>query len=123
MNIVVTSPKGIDIMHKVRNPYDSFWTLKRKPKNLKKGDIVWIVKDGRVIGGFYVGRIAYAKNPVRDAIGHNPSGVWRIWFDGLIEEDELVEMGILNENYEGLIEVRGFQGFRYQWWETKEVKP
>lgn len=120
MNIVVTSPKGTDIMHKIRNPYDSFWVLKRKPKNLKKGDIVWVVKDGVVLCGFYVGRIVYAKHQLKKALWYNPSHIWRIWFDGVISEDELVEMGILDENCEGVIKVKGFQGFRYQWWEVKK---
>ena len=101
-------------MHKVENPFDSFWTFKRKPTKLKVGDIVWVVKDGVVLGGFHVRKITFSKNPVKDAFGHNPSNVWRVWFGGLIEDDELVEMGILDENYEPTIKVRGFQGFRYQ---------
>jgi len=116
MNIVVTSPKTVDITHKVEDPYNSFWSLKRRPKKLKVGDIVWIVVKGAVVGGFTIRKIIRAKNPVRDAIGHNPSDCWRIWFEENVDYNELVEHKVLSSDGDFLIEVRGFQGFRYQWW-------
>lgn len=122
MNIVVTSPKTVDLMHKVEAPSESFWSLKRRPKKLKVGDVVWIVKNGYVVGGFSVRKIVFAKNPVRNAVGHNPSEVWRIWFGELIDDVELQEYGILDEKGDPQIKVRGFQGFRYQWWTRKEAE-
>lgn len=116
-NIVVTSPKGRDLMHKIEDARNSFWSLKRKPKRLSVGDIVWVVKYGAVHCGFYVRKIVRAKNPLRNVVGHNPADCWRIWFNSLIPEDDLVDMGILDgEDYNPLIKVKGFQGFRYQWW-------
>lgn len=117
MNIVVTSPKTVDIMHKLEDPSNSFWSLKRRPKKLKVGDIVWIVKNGRVIAGFYIRKIVYSKLPVKYAIGHNPPGCWHIWFSGLVPDQELEEeFGVIDEKGNAIIGVKGFQGFRYQWW-------
>lgn len=116
MNIVVTSPKDVDIKHKVDAYRDSFWSLKRRPKKLKVGDILWIVKNGFVVGGFYIRKIVYGKNPVRDAVGHNPAESWRLWFRCLVPDQELEQKGIIDETGDPLIKVRGFQGFRYQWW-------
>ena len=116
MNIVVTSPKNQDLLHKVEDPFHSFWSLKKRPKQLKVGDIVWVVKNGRVVAGFLIRKIVHAKKPVRNAIGHNPEDCWRIWFGGLIPDDELEELGVLDERGNPRIEVKGFQGFRYQWW-------
>lgn len=121
-NIVVTSPKGTDLMHKIENPYDSFWTFKRKPKKLKVKDIVWVVKDGTVFVGFTVRKIVFSKNSVKYARGHNPSNVWRVWFECRIDEEELQEMGILDEDWEPTIKIKGFQGFRYQWWGSDEKR-
>ena len=116
MNIVVTAPKVCDLFHKVQKIQRAFWSLKRKPKNLKVGEIMWIVQSGAVIGGFRIRKIVFGKNSVKGAYGPNPSKTWRLWFSEVISDDELVEMGILDKNYEGTIKVRGFQGFRYQWW-------
>ena len=112
----MTSPKQEDILHKVENPQDSFWTFKRKPTKLKVSDIVWVVKNGFIVGGFYVRRIVYAQNPVRYAFGHNPVNVWRVWFSGIVPDEELEEFGILDEKGNPKIKIKGFQGFRYQWW-------
>lgn len=119
MNIVVTSPKGADLTHKVKKPWDSFWSLKRRPKKLRVGDIVWVVKNGRVVGGFYVRMIVHAKNPVKHASGHNPPDCWRLWFSDTVPDNELERFGVIDKKGEPLIKIRGFQGFRYQWWKEK----
>lgn len=116
MNIVVTSPKTTDIVHKMKDPYNSFWSLKRRPKKLNAEDIVWIVKNGYIIGGFRVRKILHAKHPVKYATGHNPSDCWRIWFDSLVGDDELLYYGVLDKEGNSTIKIKGFQGFRYQWW-------
>lgn len=116
MNIVVTSPKTQDLTHKSRNPYDSFWSLKKRPKNLIIGEIVWVVKNGRIVCGFYIRKIVYAKHPIKYAEGHNPSESWHIWFGGLVPDEFLEKHGILDSQGNPCIFVKGFQGFRYQWW-------
>jgi len=116
-NVVVTSPQNMDLEHKLDDPHNSFWTFYRKPKKLQVDDIVWVVKNGHVVGGFYVRQIVFAKEPIRNAEGHNPGNCWRVWFDSQVDEDTCIEQGVLSQDTtEFLINVRGFQGFRYQWW-------
>jgi len=103
-------------LHKVEDAANSFWSFKRKPKQLNVGDILWIVKNGAVVGGFYIRKIGFGRRPVKNASGHNPINCWRVWFSGIVPEQELEDMGIIGETGDPLIEVRGFQGFRYQWW-------
>ena len=123
MNIVVTSPKDVDFEHKLDDIENSFWTLPRKPKNFKCGEIIWIIKNGVIVGGFYVRQIEKISQPVEDAVGHNPANGYRFWFECEIGEDEAVENGILDGNtFDFLIKCRGFQGFRYQWWKPKEAE-
>lgn len=116
MNIVVTSPKTVDLTHKVRNAPEAFWSFKRRPTKLKNGDVVFIVKNGYVVTGFYVRSIVYAKHPVKYAFGHNPSDCWRVWFRSVVPDEELEDLGVLDEKGSPQIKIRGFQGFRYQWW-------
>lgn len=123
MNIVVTSPKDADLMHKLDDVENSFWALRSKPKNFRPGEVIWIVKDGHVVGGFYVRQIEKISEALEDAEGHNPSEGYRFWFECEIGEDGAVENGILDGNtFDFLIKCRGFQGFRYQWWKPKEAE-
>jgi hypothetical protein len=122
MNIVVTSPKDTDLMHKLDDIENSFWTLHSKPKNFKAGEVIWIVKDGDVVGGFYVRQIEKISKALEDAEGHNPSQGYRFWFDSEVSEDDCVAYGVLSEHGDFLVKVRGFQGFRYQWWKEKEAE-
>jgi len=122
LNIVVTSPKDADLSHKLDDVENSFWSLAHQPKNFKVGEIIWIVKDGHVVGGFYVKTIEKIDSALEDAEGHNPCKGYRFWFEAEVDDYTLVDFGVLDKNTLDLaIKCKGFQGFRYQWWAPKEV--
>lgn len=81
-----------------------FWTFARKPTMLKVGDRMHFVKHGRVESSMRVFRIEQDTSQKCDVTE-------RVWEGGLIAYmDDLQYHGTV-------IESKGFQGFRYKWWD------
>ena len=111
MDIVVTIPK-----HEYKNDdletadYLSdvgsrqFWAMNRFPKKLCVGDRIHFVKNGRVESSMEVLEI-------RRDVHQRCSTTGRVWqAECIIYMDDL-------QYHKTVIEARGFQGFRYKWWE------
>lgn len=110
MDIVVTIPKSEYKNDDLETEYLNnnsdafqFWTFKRFPKNLNVGDRIYFVKNNKIESSMRVIRIPDYVQEVCEVTG-------RTW------EGKFVYMNDLR--YENLpFEVKGFQGFRYKWWE------
>ena len=114
MDIVVTIPKS-----EYRNDdketelyktgeYEQFWTLNRMPKNLSEGDRVYFVKHGQVDSSMKVIRIEKDSSTRCEVTGREWKGNCQLFLSDLQEES--------NE-----INVKGFRGFRYRWWEVGDT--
>lgn len=110
IDIVVTIPKSEyknndledrDIKEK---GYSAFWTLSRTPKNLCEGDRVYFVKDSKIYSSMKVIEIIQNSRTACETTGREWSGDCQIFMDDF-----------KIENLD--IQIKGFQGFRYKWWE------
>lgn len=110
MDIVVTIPrteyKNDDMENKFIKDNDnaySFWTLSKIPKKLEVGDRVYFVKNNRIDSSmeFYMSEVN-AENYC-EVTNRSWQGCTLYMHDRR------------KENLD--IEVKGFQGFRYKWWE------
>jgi hypothetical protein len=110
MDIVVTIPKSEyendDLENKkiIEDGHFAFWMLNRKPSNLKVGDRVYFIKNNRINSSM---RIIDIEKDVSE-ICETTNRAW----------NGKVELMMNDLRFENLsIEVKGFQGFRYKWWE------
>lgn len=115
MDIVVTIPKSeyehddSETEFLLQNPdYFQFWTLSKVPKKLNIGDRIYFVKRNIVESSMEIFNILTNQNEHCDVTDRNWSRKCMVYFKEIREE---------NIN----IEVKGFQGFRYKWWEEKTV--
>lgn len=112
MDIVLTIPKS-EYKHddleteyfKENKDAFQFWSLSRKPKKLNIGDRVYFVKNNKIDSSmkvFDVKKHSTMKCEVTN----------RVW----TREYQIFMNDLKSENIN--IEVKGFQGFRYKWWEA-----
>jgi hypothetical protein len=110
MDIVVTIPKSEYQNDERENKFMQestdviqFWKFSKLPKNIKVGDRIYFVKNNRIPYSMRIREIS--KNDWEQC-----TTTGRVWEGNLIFIDDLrVE--------EIDIPCRGFQGFRYKWWE------
>lgn len=115
MDIVVTIPKNEYINDEVETKWftknlDSyqFWTLNKIPKKLKCNDRIYFIKNNKVESSMNIFQIEYAE-PCKLII-ENCYVTGRQWKGKCI-------LYMNDLKYEDLpFEVKGFQGFRYRWW-------
>lgn len=111
MDIVVTIPKSEylndDLEKESLKKGDllAFWTLHRVPKRLSLGDRVYFVKRGRIDSSMEVVKIQHESEEVCSTTGRHWVGKCQLFLDNLREEELTMP------------ETKGFQGFRYKWWE------
>lgn len=112
IDIVVTIPKSEyknddkETKYFLKNQEDTcqFWTMNRVPKKLQLGDRIYFVKNNKIESSM---RFIYDDRGSNHCVVTN-----RDWYGYTIFMDDL--------RYEDLpFEVKGFQGFRYKWWEDK----
>lgn len=110
MDIVVTIPKSEyknddrETEFMLNNPdAHQFWTLNKIPKNLNIGDRVYFVKNNKVESSmeFYMDEVA---ENLCEVTGRTWKG-YTLYLNDLRDE-----------NFP--FQVKGFQGFRYRWWEV-----
>ncbi|PPA70051.1 hypothetical protein [Jeotgalibacillus proteolyticus] len=108
MDIVVTIPKSeyhndeLESVHMKEEGLLQFWTLSKVPKRLAAGDRIYFVKNQQVESSMRVIDIKTDSSMQCETTGRTWSGKCQIVMDDLREEE--------------LLNVRGFQGFRYRWW-------
>lgn len=114
MDIVVTIPRSeyvnddAETRHmEIDTDLEAFWTLSRVPRQLQLGDRVYFVRDGRVESSMRCLRIEKNSTTRCETTGRIWSGGCQIFMDDLREENGPA--------------TRGFQGFRYRWWEDNET--
>lgn len=111
MDIVVTIPKSEyltdDIEKEKLKEGDTvaFWTLHRIPQRLVAGDRVYFVKRGKIDSSMEVIEIQMDSEEICSTTGRKWSGKCQLFLDNLREESL------------STIDTRGFQGFRYRWWD------
>lgn len=113
MDIVVTIPKSeydnddkeTAYMMENQNEVFQFWVLKKVPKQLQEGDRIYFVKHGQIDSSMVVKFIETAKLQKCDVTGREWYADCLIWMQNLRDETNLN------------IKIKGFQGFRYKWWE------
>ena len=110
MDIVVTIPKSEyrnnDLEDKdiKENGYEAFWTLSKIPLKLNVGDRIYFVKNNKIYSSMKVNEVLKNNKATCETTGKEWSGNYQIFMNDFQEE---------NIN----IKVKGFQGFRYKWWE------
>jgi hypothetical protein len=109
MDIVVTIPKSeyknddLETEYFNKNPDAyQFWVLSKQPKKLNVGDRVYFVKNNKIDSSmqFYMDEVA---ENICEVTGRRWNG-YTLYMNDLREENLPFE-------------VKGFQGFRYKWWE------
>ena len=114
MDIVLTIPKSryeknAKMLGELLNDGGCiFWVMSRVPKGLEIGDRVHFVKHGRVEHSLQLFRI-------REYATEKCISTETVWSGRCI-----LYMNDLQYCQE-IIAVRGFQGFRYKWWQEAEV--
>ena len=111
MDIVVTIPKSEyendnrETAIYLDNPeeYEQFWTLSKRPVRAEVGDRVYFVKHGEIESSMRITRIESGEAHC-DVTDRNWKGESILYLDDYRKEN-------------GKIKVKGFQGFRYKWWE------
>ena len=98
----------------------AFWTMGRTPKNFGVHDWIWFVNRGGVQYGVEVKKIVKGpRKAYKNADGHNPDvpkGGCRLTFFDSKSAHQWTDKK--DTKYFPFIPVeRGFQGFRYVWWE------
>lgn len=108
MDIVVTIPKSeyknddLETKDMIENDLIQFWSLSKRPKNLNIGDRIYFIKNNKVESSMRVIDIQKGKERCFTTD--------RRWSGVNIYMDDL--------KYENIdLQVKGFQGFRYKWWE------
>ena len=112
MDIVITIPKSeyknddkeTEIYESNPELYEQFWTLSKIPQKLKANDRVYFVKYNRIESSMKVKRIELSSKTTCEVTGRTWSGQCQLFLNDLRKE-----------NLD--IQVKGFQGFRYKWWE------
>jgi hypothetical protein len=82
----------------------AFWSTSKTPKNLNINDRVYFVKAGKVYSSMRVIKILKDSNLKCSTTGRTWSGSCQLIMDDFREEK--ID-----------IKTKGFQGFRYKWWE------
>lgn len=111
MDIVVTIPKReyknddleTECLSKDENAIQ-WWSMSKTPKKVKIGDRVYFVKNNKVESSMKVIDIELGSNRYCEV-------TYRFWNKGC----NIIMNDLRYENLD--IEVKGFQGFRYRWWE------
>lgn len=113
MDIVVTIPKSEyknDDLEteflKVNGGYQ-FWSMNRIPKKLNEGDRVYFVRENKIESSMKIFNIEYNSKNTCEVTGRTWSRACTLCLCDMKEEN-------LN------IQVKGFQGFRYKWWEDEK---
>jgi|GEM_PF-1564329 len=111
MDIVVTIPKSeyknddLETECFENNQYSiQWWSMGKTPKKIKIGDRVYFVKNNKVESSMMVVDIELGSNRYCE-VTH------RFWDKGC----NIIMNDLRYENFD--FEVRGFQGYRYKWWE------
>lgn len=110
MDIVVTVPKSeyknntLEDENITKNGHYAFWTLSKVPKQLKEGDRVYFIKSNKIYSSMKVIRIEKDNEMKCETTG-------RTWFG----KCQILMNNFKIENIN--IITKGFQGFRYKWWE------
>lgn len=111
MDIAVTIPKkeynNDDLETEYLTKYNGyqFWTMSRIPRKLKEGDRVYFVRENRIESSMKVFYIKYDTIEICEVTR-------RAWTGKCI----LCLCDLRKENIN--LSVKGFQGFRYKWWEN-----
>lgn len=95
----------------------AFWTMGRTPKTLKRHDWIWFVNRKRVEYGVEIKEIERGPlEAIEDAYGYNPpvpkNGCRLHFFDSIG-----AQCWTQDDSDFPYIPSKGFQGFRYKWWE------
>lgn len=111
MDIVVTIPKSeyknddLEARYFTKNAGSfQFWTMNRIPKNIKEGDRIYFVKNSKIESSMNIFTIGHNTHEKCEVTNRNWQGKCVLYLDDLRYED--IDM-----------QVKGFQGFRYKWWE------
>jgi hypothetical protein len=111
MDIVVTIPKteyendDKETRDTLENGYQQFWTLSKRPKRLSIKDRVYFVKRNKIESSMRVLDIKHNSSMLCETTGRMWNGICQIVMDDL--RTEQLDLS-----------VKGFQGFRYRWWEV-----
>ena len=85
--------------------YEQFWTLSKVPKNLRIGDRVYFVKYQQIESSMRVIQIEIDTTKRCETTERVWNGRCQITLNDLRDETNLN------------LKTKGFQGFRYKWWE------
>lgn len=112
MDIVVTIPKDeykndeLETKEMSENGYSMFWSLAKRPKKLEVGDRIYFSKYGIIESSMTVFDIKENHTTTCETTGRNWTAPYQLFLNDLQDETHLQ------------IPARGFQGFRYRWWEN-----
>lgn len=113
-DIVVTIPKSeyenfeLEKKDLLENDLQAFWTLSKCPRRSKIGDKIYFVKDNKISYCMTVVDTKFNSEAQCHTTGRNWKGKFQLILDNFEELDNKID------------NVRGFQGFRYRWWEDKD---
>ena len=100
---------------------NAFWTMGRTPKNFKTHDWVWFVNQGIIEYGVEVKKIVKGPRPaLKNAEGHNPplkKGGCRLYFFDSKSAHQWTDPDPKDKYFPIIPVGKGFQGFRYKWWD------
>lgn len=122
-DIVVSVPQTYEgrgnFYNKVYDIGKAFWSMGKTPKKIAVHDWVWFVNEGKVHYGAEIKKIVRGpRPPLKNADGYNPAipkGGCRLYFFG--SESAHVWTDPDDTTHFPPIPSKGFQGFRYKWWD------
>lgn len=123
-DIVVCVPQTkegkTNFSHKTKDIGNAFWTMGRTPIRLRIHDWVWFVSDEAIVYGAEVKNLECGPLPeIDEAEGYNPpvkNGGCRLTFFDSYSASIWTDPN-LEDHWFPRLPCKGFQGFRYKWWD------